>query len=191
MTQQLAGPTISAGGADRPRSLSGWNLIGGRWAAGTGVRAREICDPADAAEVLATVREASPTQVDEACQAAGHVFPGWRAVPPPDRAHVLFRYREILEEHFDELARLIVRENGKLLSEARGSLRRGLDVVEYACGISSLLMGRVLPEIARNMDSYVVHEPVGVVAGIPPFNFPAMIPLWMMPRAVACGNAFR
>jgi malonate-semialdehyde dehydrogenase (acetylating)/methylmalonate-semialdehyde dehydrogenase len=103
---------------------------------------------------------------------------------------VLFRYRQVLEEHFDELATLIVRENGKLLAEARGSLRRGLDVVEYACGIPSLLMGRVLPEIARNMDSYVIHEPVGVVAGIGPFNFPAMIPLWMMPLAVACGNAF-
>jgi malonate-semialdehyde dehydrogenase (acetylating)/methylmalonate-semialdehyde dehydrogenase len=103
---------------------------------------------------------------------------------------VLFRYRALLEEHFEDLATLIVRENGKLLAEARGSLRRGIDVVEYACGVPSLLMGRVLPEIARNMDSYVVHEPVGVVIGIPPFNFPAMIPLWMMPLAVACGNTF-
>jgi malonate-semialdehyde dehydrogenase (acetylating)/methylmalonate-semialdehyde dehydrogenase len=103
---------------------------------------------------------------------------------------VLFRYRDILETHFDEVARLIVRENGKLLSEARGSLRRGLDVVEFACGIPSLLMGRTLPEIARQVDSYVVREPLGVVVGIPPFNFPAMIPLWMMPLAVACGNTF-
>jgi malonate-semialdehyde dehydrogenase (acetylating)/methylmalonate-semialdehyde dehydrogenase len=103
---------------------------------------------------------------------------------------VLFRYRQLLTEQFDELAALIVRENGKLMSEARGSLRRGIDVVEYACGIPSLLMGRVLPEISRGLDSYVVHEPLGVVAGIPPFNFPAMIPLWMMPLAVACGNTF-
>jgi len=190
MSQQLARPTISTKGANIPPSLVGWNLVGGRWVAGAGARSLTICNPADTAEVVATVREASPTQVDEACQAAGRVFSGWRAVPPPDRAHVLFRYRELLEEHFDDLARLIVRENGKLLSEARGSLRRGIDVVEYACGIPSLSMGRILPEIARNMDSYVVHEPVGVVVGIPPFNFPAMIPLWMMPLAVACGNAF-
>ena len=100
------------------------------------------------------------------------------------------RYRELLEQHFDDLARLIVRENGKLLSEARGSLRRGVDVVEFACGIPSLLMGRTLPDVSRNVDSYSVLEPVGVVAGIPPFNFPAMIPLWMMPLAVACGNTF-
>ena len=85
---------------------------------------------------------------------------------------------------------LAVRENGKLLSEARGSVRRGLDVVEFACGIPTLLMGKTLPEISRNVDSYVVREPVGVVVGIPPFNFPAMIPLWMMPLAVACGNTF-
>src|SRR5436305_958052 len=116
--------------------------------------------------------------------------PAWRATPPPDRARVLFRFRELLEERFEELARLIVRENGKLLSEARGSLRRGIDVVEFACGVPSLLMGRTLPEIARNVDSYAVLEPLGVVVGIPPFNFPAMIPLWMAPIAVACGNAF-
>ena len=94
------------------------------------------------------------------------------------------------KQNFDELARLIVRENGKLLSEARGSLRRGIDVVEFACGIPSQLMGQTLPDVSRDVDSYVVHEPLGVVVGIPPFNFPAMIPLWMMPIAVACGNSF-
>ncbi len=136
------------------------------------------------------MREASAQQVDQACAAAARAFPAWRATPPPDRATVLFRYRQLLTEQFDELAALIVRENGKLLSEARGSLRRGIDVVEYACGIPSLLMVRTLPEVSRGLDSYVVHEPLGVVAGIPPFNFPAMIPLWMMPLAVACGNTF-
>src|SRR5213078_2771494 len=124
------------------------------------------------------------------CAAAAAAFPAWRATPPPDRARVLFRFRELLEAHFDDLARLIVRENGKLLSEARGSLRRGVEVVEFACGIPSLLMGRSLPDAARNVDCYDFLEPVGVVVGIPPFNFPAMIPLWMMPLAVACGNTF-
>src|SRR5262249_59693148 len=129
-------------------------------------------------------------QVDDACGQAAAAFPAWRAVPPPARARPLFRYRELLESHYDELARLVVRENGKLLSEAKGSVRRGIDVVEFACGIPSLLMGRTLPDVAHDVDSHVVREPVGVVVGIPPFNFPAMIPLWMMPIAVACGNTF-
>ncbi len=154
------------------------------------MRTRQLLNPADTREVVAAVREASPAQVDEVCAVAARAFPAWRATPPPDRARVLFRFRESLEERFDELARLIVRENGKLLSEARGSLRRGIDVVEFACGIPALLMGRTLPEIARHVDSYAILEPLGVVVGIPPFNFPAMIPLWMAPLAVACGNTF-
>src|SRR5262249_55686642 len=122
--------------------------------------------------------------------AAARAFPAWRSTPPPDRARVLFRFRELLEANFQDLARGIVRENGKLLSEARGSLRRGIDVVEFACGIPSQLMGQTLSDISRDVDCYSVREPLGVVVGIPPFNFPAMIPLWMMPIAVACGNTF-
>ncbi len=166
------------------------NLIGGDWIEGEGAATRRIANPADTSQLIAAVREASPTQADAAANAANAAFPAWRATPPPERARVLFRYRELLEKNFDALAELAVRENGKLLSEARGSVRRGLDVVEFACGIPSLLMGKTLPDISRNVDSYVVHEPVGVVVGIPPFNFPAMIPLWMMPLAVACGNTF-
>jgi malonate-semialdehyde dehydrogenase (acetylating)/methylmalonate-semialdehyde dehydrogenase len=166
------------------------NLIGGRKVGGAGPHSRRIGNPADAAETVASVREASPQQVDQACACAHEAFPAWRATPPPERAQALFRYRQLLERHFDELAELIVLENGKLLSEARGSLRRGIDVVEFACGIPSLLMGRTLPNVSRDVDSYVVLEPLGVVAGIGPFNFPAMIPLWMMPIAVACGNTF-
>ena len=168
----------------------GANLIGGSWVPGAGPQARDIRNPADTDECLAEVREASSDQVNEACARAAEAFPGWRATPAPERARVLFRYRQLLEEHFDDLVRLLVSENGKLLSEARGSLRRGIDVIEFAFGIPSLLMGRTLTDISRNVDSYVVREPVGVVVGIPPFNFPAMIPLWMMPIAVACGNAF-
>ncbi len=169
---------------------SGACFIGGTWTAGEGGTERRICNPADTTEVIAAVREASAAQADAACARAAAAFPAWRAVPSPERTRFLFRYRELLEKHFDELADLVVRENGKLLSEARGSVRRGIDVIEFACGIPSQLMGRTLPEIARNVDSHVVHEPVGVVVGIPPFNFPAMIPLWMMPIAVACGNTF-
>jgi malonate-semialdehyde dehydrogenase (acetylating)/methylmalonate-semialdehyde dehydrogenase len=165
------------------------NLIGGRWEPGRGAF-RRLANPADAAEVVAEVREASAEQVDEACAAAARAFPAWRATPPPDRARVLFRFRELLEASFLDLARGIVRENGKLLSEAKGSLRRGIDVVEFACGVPSQLMGQALPDVSRDVDCYVVREPLGVAVGIPPFNFPAMIPLWMMPIAVACGNAF-
>ena len=166
------------------------NFFAGRHVVGNGETVRTLRNPADAEEIVAQVREASPEQVDQACAAAAKAFPAWRAVPVPDRARFLFRYREILEARFDELARLIVRENGKLLSEARGSLRRGLDCVEFACGIPSQLMGRTLPEVSSHVDTHVIHEPLGVVVGIPPFNFPAMIPLWMMPIAVACGNTF-
>jgi malonate-semialdehyde dehydrogenase (acetylating)/methylmalonate-semialdehyde dehydrogenase len=180
---------MSALTSDISRRLS-TNLIGGAWSEGQGDVTRRINNPADTTQLLAAVREAAPTQVDAACEAAQAAFPAWRATPPPERARVLFRYRELLEAHFDEVAELLVCENGKLLSEARGSLRRGIDVVEFACGIPMLLMGKTLPEISRNVDSYAVHEPLGVVVGIPPFNFPAMIPLWMMPLAVACGNTF-
>lgn len=166
------------------------NFIGGEWIEGEGAQTRRIANPADTTQLLAAVREASPPQADAAVAAAHAAFPAWRATPSPDRARVLFRYRELLETHFDEIADLVVKENGKLLSEARGSVRRGLDVVEFACGVPSMLMGKTLPDIARNVDSYSVHEPIGVVVGIPPFNFPAMIPLWMMPLAVACGNTF-
>src|SRR5215469_17182629 len=123
--------------AKSSRSASALNLIGGTWVEGRGNTSRDICNPVDRAELLAPVREAAPDQVDEACAAAARAFPGWRATPAPDRAHVLFKFRSLLEENLSDVAQSIVLENGKLLSEAHGSLRRGLDVVEYACGIPS------------------------------------------------------
>ena len=176
--------------ATSSRSASALNLIGGTWVEGRGNTSRDIFNPADTAEMLAPVREAAPEQVDEACAAAARAFPGWRATPAPDRAHVLFKFRELLEKNFSDVAHSIVRENGKLLSEARGSLRRGLDVVEFACGIPSQMMGQTLTDISRDVDCHPIREPMGVVVGIPPFNFPALIPLWMMSVAVACGNTF-
>jgi malonate-semialdehyde dehydrogenase (acetylating)/methylmalonate-semialdehyde dehydrogenase len=166
------------------------NLIAGKWTEGAGSVTRRIMNPADATELVAAVREASLGQVALACNDAGRAFMLWRAVPALDRIRVLFKFRELLEKDFDNLARLLVRENGKLLSEARGDVRRGIDVVEFACGIPSHLLGRTLPEVSRNVDTYVIREPLGVVVGIPPFNFPAMIPLWTMPIAIACGNSF-
>src|SRR5262249_14324212 len=114
---------------------AGLNLIGTQRVAGRGQQTRRIVNPADTEELVDAVHEASPEVVEEVCAVAARAFPAWQVTPPPDRARVLFRYRELLEEHFDEVAGLIVRENGKLLSEARGSLRRGVDVVEFACGI--------------------------------------------------------
>ena len=171
-------------------SGSALNLIGGTWIDGAGNASRDIYNPADSAELVAPVREAAPEQVDAACAAAARAFPGWRTTPAPDRAHVLFKFRELLEKNWTDLAQGIVRENGKLLSEAYGSLRRGLDVVEFACGIPSQLIGQTLTDISRDVDCHSIREPVGVVVGIPPFNFPALIPLWMMSVAVACGNTF-
>ncbi len=176
--------------ATSSRSASALNLIGGTWVEGCGNTSRDICNPADAAEVLASVREAAPEQVDAACAAAAGAFPCWRATPAPDRAHILFKFRGLLEKHYSDVAHGVVLENGKLLSEARAALRRGLDVVEFACGIPSQLMGQTLTDISRDVDCHAIREPVGVVVGIPPFNFPALIPLWMMSIAVACGNTF-
>jgi malonate-semialdehyde dehydrogenase (acetylating)/methylmalonate-semialdehyde dehydrogenase len=184
----VAEPVVSSVKASGARA--GQQLIGGRWVDGRGATARAIGNPSDTSAILAEVREASAEQVDEACAAAARAFPGWRATPPADRAHVLFKFRELLEANYLDIAREIVRENGKLLSEAKGSLRRGIDVVEFACGIPSHLLGQTLGDVSRDVDCYVVREPLGVVVGIPPFNFPAMIPLWMMPIAVACGNTF-
>ncbi len=172
------------------RSVSALNLIGETWVEGRGNTNRDIHNPAYTAELVATVREASAEQVDDACAAAARAFPGWRNTPAPDRAHVLFKFRELLEKNFSDIAHSIVRENGKLLSEARGSLRRGLDVVDFACGVPSQMMGQTLADVSRNVDCLTFREPMGVVVGIPPFNFPALIPLWMMSVAVACGNTF-
>ncbi len=166
------------------------NLIGGSWVDGDGPATREYKNPADVTHTVASVREASLEQVDQACAAAAKAFGAWAVVPAPDRARILFRYRDLLEQHFEELARIVVKENGKLYSEAKGSVRRGIDIVEYACGIPSQLMGKVMQDVSRNVDTHAVLEPLGVVAAIPPFNFPAMIPMWTMPISVACGNAY-
>lgn len=168
----------------------GQNLIGGKWVVGEGPVSRPVPNPANVKEVLANVQEASIAQVDAAIEAAHAAFPAWSATPAPERARCMFRFRELLEKHVDELATMIVLENGKLLSEAKGDVRRGIDVVEFCCGAPALLMGKSLPEISHNVDANNFREPLGVCAGLPPFNFPAMIPLWKMAPAVAFGNCF-
>lgn len=141
-------------------------------------------------EVIARVPMSGAAEVDAAVIAAKKAFATWGTTPVPKRAAILFRYRELLEEHFEELARLVTLENGKTFDEAKGDVRRGLEVVEFACGIAHLQKGESLPQVAEQIDAVTMREPVGVCAGITPFNFPAMVPMWMFPLAIACGNTF-
>src|SRR6202030_1852351 len=143
----------------------------------TGQLARKVC-MADAAEV------------DAAVKAASEAFPDWAGTPPLARARVMFEFRNLVEKHADELAALITSEHGKVLSDARGEVTRGLEVVEFACGIPHLLKGEFSEQVGRGIDSYSMRQPLGLCAGITPFNFPAMVPMWMFPIALACGNTF-
>jgi malonate-semialdehyde dehydrogenase (acetylating)/methylmalonate-semialdehyde dehydrogenase len=122
--------------------------------------------------------------------AAVRAFPEWSETPPATRARAMFRFRDLLEAHADELARIVTTEHGKTLSESRGSVRRGIECVEVACGAPSLLMGQALENVAGGIDCTVMRQPIGVAAAIAPFNFPAMVPLWFLPFAVVCGNTF-
>ena len=148
-----------------------------------------LFDPATG-EQQGKVALADATTVKHAVQAAAAALPGWAAQTPLQRARVLFRFRDLLQQHGDELARLITREHGKVLSDARAELQRGIEVVEFACGIPHLLKGEHSLNAGTGVDSYSLQQPVGVCVGITPFNFPAMVPLWMFPLALACGNTF-
>lgn len=141
-------------------------------------------------EVIARVPLCGAAEVDAAVQAAAKAFLAWSKTPATTRAAKMFAYKALLEAHFDELAALVTRENGKTLDEARGDVRRGIEVVEFACGIAHLMKGEALPQVADHLDGVTMREPLGVCAGITPFNFPAMVPLWMFPLAIACGNTF-
>ncbi len=132
----------------------------------------------------------SAAECQEAIAIAERAFADWSQTPPLVRARVFFRFKELMEQHRDELAQLISREHGKVFSDAQGELTRGLEVVEFACGIPHLLKGEHSLNVGRGVDSYSMMQPVGVCAGITPFNFPAMVPLWMFPVAIACGNTF-
>ena len=141
-------------------------------------------------EVIARTPHCSALDVDLAVRVAQEAFSSWGTKPALERARVLFKYRELLVSHADELSRTIAQESGKTLEEAGGDLQRGLEVVEFACGIGHLSKGETLPELATGIDGTTTREPLGVCAGITPFNFPAMVPMWMYPMAIACGNCF-
>jgi malonate-semialdehyde dehydrogenase (acetylating)/methylmalonate-semialdehyde dehydrogenase len=141
-------------------------------------------------EIIARVPLGGAAEVERAVQAAARTFPSWSKTPASARAARLFAFKAKLEAHFEELAALVTRENGKTLDEARGDVRRGIEVVEFACGIAHLAKGEALPQVAEHLDGVTLREPLGVCVGITPFNFPAMVPLWMFPLAIACGNTF-
>jgi malonate-semialdehyde dehydrogenase (acetylating)/methylmalonate-semialdehyde dehydrogenase len=163
--------------------------IGGKLAAPDSVRTGPVTNPASG-EVIRYVPMANATDVNAAVQAAQTAFPAWRETPPLRRARVMQKFLTLLQANTKDLARLISEEHGKTLQDAVGSVERGIEVVEFACGIPNLLKGEHSENIAARMDSYTVRQPLGVCAGITPFNFPAMVPLWMFPVAVACGNTF-
>jgi len=152
-------------------------------------RTLNIYDPASG-KVTGTVALASEASVEKAIAAAKSAFPKWSATPPARRARILFQYKMLLEKNIDVLAKLVTKEHGKTLADARGSVQRGIDVVEFVCGMPYLLKGSYAEDVATDVDSYSIRQALGVCVGITPFNFPAMIALWMFPMAIACGNTF-
>ncbi len=163
-------------------------LVGGRWVSGSGAL-HDVMNPATG-QVVAQVPYADAAEVDRAARAAHEAFLSWREVPVVDRVQVLYRFKTLLDKHQDELARIVTTENGKTLDDARGSVKRAIQMVEVACGMPSLMMGDSLANVSRGIDSASIRQPLGVCAGITPFNFPAMVPMWMYPFAIACGNSF-
>jgi malonate-semialdehyde dehydrogenase (acetylating)/methylmalonate-semialdehyde dehydrogenase len=165
------------------------HFIAGRPDAGQGARRGDVFNPATGARAR-TVAFASTADVGRAVAAAAAAWPQWSGLPPLRRARVLNRFRELLDRDLDRLARLITSEHGKVLSDARGEMQRGIEVVEFSTGVPHLLKGEFSEEVGPGVDSHSMRQPLGVVAGITPFNFPAMVPMWMFPVALACGNTF-
>jgi malonate-semialdehyde dehydrogenase (acetylating)/methylmalonate-semialdehyde dehydrogenase len=180
-------PTNFADAASPPRRIG--HYVGGKPVLGTSDRSSEVFEPATGS-VSANVALASRADTEEAIATARKALPGWAATTPLQRARVMFRFKALIEQHLDELAALVTAEHGKVLSDARGEVTRGMEVVEFACGIADLLKGEYSESVGAGVDSWSIRQPVGVCAGITPFNFPAMVPMWMFPIAIACGNTF-
>jgi malonate-semialdehyde dehydrogenase (acetylating)/methylmalonate-semialdehyde dehydrogenase len=165
------------------------NYINGRWTGSSASEWREVINPATG-EPLAKVPFSDAAEVNTAVEAAAAAFPDWRRTPPEDRIQPLFKLKMLLEEHIDEIARVLTQENGKTLAEAKAEMRRAIENVEVACGIPMMMQGYNLEDVARGIDEMMIRQPLGVVAAITAFNFPAMIPFWFLPYAIATGNTF-
>jgi len=165
------------------------HFIDGKVTNGFSKKTSKVFNPATG-EQTAEVNLASKADVDSAVEKAKKAFIDWSRKPPAQRARVIFKFKELIEKNYDEITKLIVSEHGKIYEDAKGSLTRGLEVVEFACGIPHLLKGEFTENVGTDVDSWSIRQPLGVCAGITPFNFPAMVPMWMFPIAIACGNTF-
>ena len=165
------------------------HFVGGKIIPGTSQKKSKVFNPATG-EQEKEVRLASKADLDQTVNIAQKAFEEWSLKPALQRARIMFKFKELIEKNSDELTKLIVAEHGKVYEDAKGSLTRGLEVVEFACGIPNLLKGEFSENVGTNVDSWSMRQPLGVVAGITPFNFPAMVPMWMFPIAIACGNTF-
>src|SRR5580693_1021660 len=161
----------------------------GEWRGNKTGEYRDVVNPATG-ETLARAPIASKEDVNAAVAAAAAAYPAWRRTPPEDRIQYLFKLKQLLEEHVEELAQICTQENGKTVGESRAELRRAIENVEVACGIPTLMQGYNLEDVASGIDEMMIRQPLGVTAAITPFNFPAMIPFWFLPYAIACGNTF-
>lgn len=165
------------------------HYINGKHVAGTGKRLGDVYNPAKG-ELQAQITFATADETRAAISAAQAAFPAWAATPALRRARIMFKFKALLDEHANDLAKAITLEHGKTISDARGEVTRGIEVVEFACGAPHLLKGAFNDQVGTGIDTYSMHQPLGVVAGITPFNFPVMVPLWMIPMALATGNTF-
>jgi malonate-semialdehyde dehydrogenase (acetylating) / methylmalonate-semialdehyde dehydrogenase len=186
LTQERSATTSRGTGTSAPQIE---HIVNGKKFAGSGTRTLNVFNPATG-EVVGWVKAATAADVDAAVQAARSAFSAWSATSAIKRARVLFKFKALLEEHYDELAALITQQHGKVFSDAQGEVQRGIEVVEFACGIPQLLKGDYTEQIGGGIDNWSMRQPLGVVAGITPFNFPVMVPMWMYPVAIACGNTF-
>ena len=165
------------------------HFISGQTTAGSSTRAQDVFNPATGA-VTGRVHLANVQDVAQAVASAQAAFPAWADTPPLRRARVMFKYLELLNQNRDTLARMITAEHGKVFTDAQGEVTRGIDIVEFACGIPQLLKGDFTDQVSTGIDNWTLRQPLGVVAGVTPFNFPVMVPMWMFPVAIACGNTF-
>ena len=162
---------------------------GGQWIDGKAEQFGEVFNPSRG-QLIAEVPLCSREQVNEVVEVAAAALPAWDATPVVERARIMFRFHALMDQHFDELAALVTREHGKTLDESKAEMKRGLEMVEFSCGIPSIIMGETIANIAAEVDGETNRHPVGVCAGITPYNFPSMVPLWMFPVAITCGNTF-
>ncbi|NDB43023.1 MAG: CoA-acylating methylmalonate-semialdehyde dehydrogenase [Betaproteobacteria bacterium] len=165
------------------------HYMSGQQTAGTSTRAQDVFNPATGA-VTGRVSLANVNDVHQAVASAQAAFPAWADTPPLRRARVMFKFLELLNQHRDTLAHMITAEHGKVFTDAQGEVTRGIDIVEFACGIPQLLKGDFTDQVSTGIDNWTMRQPLGVVAGVTPFNFPVMVPMWMFPVAIACGNTF-